>query len=106
MNYSFLHACAAGPVDDDRLSRLVYIVLHAKVGRYPVDQHTVVGRHVRELLKGTERVRKMRGGGAMRGKKCRKEGKRNVREEGERGREGETRGTKKDMDSDWLLFLA
>ena len=49
-----LHASAAGPVDDDRFARLVYIVLHAKVGRHPMDQHTVVGRHVRKLLKGTE----------------------------------------------------
>lgn len=47
------YACAAGPVDDDRLACLVYIVLHAKVGCHPMDQHTVVGRHVRELLKGT-----------------------------------------------------
>lgn len=54
MHCVHLHACAAGPVDDDSLACLVYIVLHAKVGRYPMDQHTVVGRHVRELLKGTE----------------------------------------------------
>lgn len=52
-----LHACAARPVDDDRFARLVYIVLHAKIGRHPMDQHTVVGRHLRELLKGTERDR-------------------------------------------------
>lgn len=52
---AYIHACAARPVDDDRLACLVYIVLHAKVGRHPVDQHTVVRRHVRELLKGTER---------------------------------------------------
>lgn len=47
------YARAAGPVDDDRLACLIYIVLHAKVGRHPMDQHTVVGRHMRELLKGT-----------------------------------------------------
>lgn len=33
---------------------MVYIVLHAKVGCHPVDQHSVVGRHVRELLEGAE----------------------------------------------------
>lgn len=54
----FLHASAAGPVDDDRLARLVYIVLHAKVGRHPMDQHAVVGRHVSELLKRTEKREK------------------------------------------------
>lgn len=64
-----LHARAAGPVDDDRLACLVYIVLHAKVGRHPMDQHTVVGRHMRELLKGTERARKDR----MEGNKGRRE---------------------------------
>lgn len=51
----YVHACAAGPVDDDRLSRLIYIVLHAEVGRHPVDQHAVVGRHLWELFKGTEK---------------------------------------------------
>lgn len=56
-----IHACAAGPVDDDRLACLVYVVLHAKVGRHPVDQHTVVRRHVGELLKGTERDGKCEG---------------------------------------------
>lgn len=55
MYYACLHACAAGPVDDDRLAGLIYIVLHAKVGRHPMDKHTVVGRHLRELFKGTER---------------------------------------------------
>lgn len=50
-----IHACAAGPVDDDGLPRLIYIVLHAEVGRHPVDQHAVVGRHLWELLKGTEK---------------------------------------------------
>lgn len=49
-----VHARAAGPVDDDGLSRLVHVVLHAEVGRHPVDQHAVVGRHLRELFKGTE----------------------------------------------------
>lgn len=52
-----LHACVAGPVDDDRLACLVYIVLHAKVGRHPMDKHSVVGRHVWELLKRAERGR-------------------------------------------------
>lgn len=63
----YIHACAARPVDDDRLACLVYIVLHAKVGRHPVDQHTVVRRHVRELLKGTERD------GECVGRKCQDE---------------------------------
>lgn len=54
MRYACLHACAAGPVDDDRLACMVYIVFHAEVGRHPMDQHAVVGRHLRELLKGTE----------------------------------------------------
>lgn len=58
-----LHARAAGPVDDDRPARLVYIMLHAEVGRHPMDQHTVVRRHLRELLKGAER-----GEGARMGK--------------------------------------
>lgn len=66
--YAHLHACAAGPVDDDRLACLVYIVFHAKVGRHPMDQHTVVGRHVRELLKGTERDRSRERCGKMRGR--------------------------------------
>lgn len=38
-----LHACAAGPVDDDGPARVVDVVLHAKVGRHPMDQHAVVG---------------------------------------------------------------
>lgn len=33
-------------------------MLHAEVGRHPVDQHAVVGRHLRELLKGTEEEEK------------------------------------------------
>lgn len=56
--YAYVHARAARPVDDDRLPRLIYIVLHAEVGRHPVDQHAVVGRHLRELLKGTEEEKK------------------------------------------------
>lgn len=47
-----LHACPARGVDDDRLACVVHIVLHAKVGRHPVDQHAVVRRHGSELLKG------------------------------------------------------
>lgn len=38
-----LHARAAGPVDDDGPARVVDVVLHAKVGRHPMDQHAVVG---------------------------------------------------------------
>lgn len=52
--FASLHPGAAGPVDDDRLARLVYVVIHAKVGRHSMDHHTMVGRHVRELLEGTE----------------------------------------------------
>lgn len=76
-----LHACAAGPVDDDRPARLVHIMLHAKVGRYPMDQHTVVRRHLRELLKGTERDRNRDMCGSEDGKVS-KGGKKKGRKEG------------------------
>ncbi len=78
-----LHARVAGPVDDHRLACLVYIVLHAKVGRHPMDQHTVVGRHVREFLKGAERDRDRR----------QKWQKKNYDKMSERGKEGKKKNT-------------
>lgn len=46
-----LHSCVTGLVDDDRLPGLVDVMVHAKVGGYPVQQHPVVRGHLRELLK-------------------------------------------------------
>lgn len=57
-----VHARAAGPVDDDRLSRLIHVVLHAEVGRHPVDQHAVVGGHLRELFEGAEEEKRVNPG--------------------------------------------
>lgn len=36
--------------DDDTLTRLIDVVLHAEVSRHPVDEHTIVRRHVRKLV--------------------------------------------------------
>lgn len=38
------------PRDDDALTRLVHVVLHAEVGCYPVHQHSVVRRHGWEFV--------------------------------------------------------
>ena len=47
---SHSHACVSRFVDDDGLAGLVYVVIHAKVGRHAVQQHAVVRRHLGELL--------------------------------------------------------
>lgn len=44
------HSCVARFVDDDRFPRLVHIVVHAKVGCHAVQQHAMIGGHLRELL--------------------------------------------------------
>lgn len=44
------HACVASLVDDDSLSCLIYIVVHAKVGSHTVQQHTVIRSHLRKFL--------------------------------------------------------
>ena len=46
-----LHSCVTGLVDNDCLPSLVNIMVHAKVGSYPVQQHPMVRGHLRELLK-------------------------------------------------------
>lgn len=45
-----LHSCVTGLVDNDCLPSLVHIMVHAKVGSYPVQQHPMVRGHLRELL--------------------------------------------------------
>lgn len=57
------HPRVARFVDDDRLPRLVHVVVHAKVGCHAMQQHAVVGGHLREflvLVAGGEREHKMR----------------------------------------------
>jgi len=44
------HARVARLVDDDSLSRLIHIVVHAKVGSHPMQQHSVIRSHLRKLL--------------------------------------------------------
>lgn len=57
------HSCVARFVDDDRLPRLIHVVVHAKVGCYTMQQHAMIGSHLRELLvlvTGGETKQKMR----------------------------------------------
>lgn len=45
-----LHSCAAGLVDDNRFPGLIHIVVQPKVSCHPMDEHPLIGWHLRELF--------------------------------------------------------